>query len=215
MSDDNSDSLENCVEKMSAQIDEIHRRLTIVENLLKDLAPGFERFLKETSATLYKLRERYERDETLMLVEKIGDSIPTFIEILDMMNAMRGFLNDFRPSIQKIVEEVTPTVHSLRNSLEKDEIVDLLIKTGENSTVFNMLLDCFSGTEVQWMIKGMEASTIKSVKELQEKTLKSGTRNLFSPLKDPEMQKSFIFLMILTRNLLHGLTEAVDENSKK
>jgi len=133
--------------RMAEQIDEIYNKLILLETFLGDLSPGIEKISKETNTNVRELREKFEVDETVVLLKKMGDNIPTFIELLDTMKAVKGMMEDFAPASEKITKEVMPNVAMLRTSLEKDEVLLLLQKTGENINTFNKLLDVL--TELQ------------------------------------------------------------------
>jgi len=127
-------------EAMAAKIDEIHDRLRLIENLLSDLSPGLGKISKEIGPTISELREIYERDETLTLVKKAGDSIPTFVELLKLMEVAKGTIEDLTPALGKITKEISPVVKDIREVYERDETLDLVMKVGENIPTFLELL---------------------------------------------------------------------------
>jgi len=127
--------------RMAAQIDEIYNRLSFVDDLLTDLAPALEKISKETHETVKELREKFERDETLTLLKKVGDNIPTFVELLNVMEAVKGLMTDAAPAIGKITKETHETVKELREKFERDETLTLLKKVGDNIPTFVELLN--------------------------------------------------------------------------
>ncbi|MCX5719057.1 MAG: DUF1641 domain-containing protein [Nitrospirae bacterium] len=127
--------------KMAAQIDEIYNRFDLINNLVIDLSPALEKISKELSVTIRELRERFERDETLALIKKVGDNIPTFIQLLDWMEAAKGMIADVEPAIGKISKETHTTIRELRERFERDETLTLIKKVGDNIPTFITLLD--------------------------------------------------------------------------
>ncbi len=128
-------------EVMAAKIDEIYDRLKLIENLLTDLSPSFGKISKEIAPTVTELREIYEKDETLALVKKAGENIPTFLELLKLMEVMKGLVEDILPAVGKITKEISPTITELREIYEKDETLTLVKKAGENIPTFLELLN--------------------------------------------------------------------------
>ncbi|MEW6619545.1 MAG: DUF1641 domain-containing protein [bacterium] len=114
------------------QINELHRRFKIIENLITDITPGFERVCKETNPIVRELREKFERDETLTFVMRIGDSIPSFVRLLEVMNAVKGLLEDLSSVPDKISKETLPIVRELRERFERDETLKLIKQVGDN-----------------------------------------------------------------------------------
>lgn len=202
----------NSHERMAVQIDEIYSRLNTIENLIADLAPGFEKVSKETQTTIREMRERFERDETLTLIKKVGENIPTFINLLDVMVAAKGLAEDLYPAIEKISKETAPSIKMLRESFEKDETLQLIQKTGENIGAFNKLLnflasfetkeiDVLLGKETQCMIQGMGECAVKTMQQFAKEPPKPGLRKLISAIRDPDVQKGLLFLVTFARNM--------------
>src|SRR3990172_7943075 len=215
--------------RMAAQIDEIYNRLSLVEDLLTDLAPALEKISKETHETVNELREKFERDETLTLLKKVGDNIPTFVELLNVMEVVKGLMTDVSPAIGKISKETHETVNELRESFEKDEALQLLQKTGENINTFNKLLDFLgsfdrSGTldftlvnastkEIEYMLKGMLRCLSKAMQEIAAKPPQPGIRNLLSAIRNTEVQKGILLMTIFARYLPQSIYETIQEGA--
>ncbi|MDI6751589.1 MAG: DUF1641 domain-containing protein [bacterium] len=210
-------------ERMAVQINEIYDRLNTIESLIADLAPALEKITRETQPVAKELRERFERDETLTLIKKIGENIPTFVKLLDIMATTKGLVSDLYPAIEKISKEIAPSIKMLRESFEKDETLQLIQKTGENMGIFNKLLnflagfdtpemDTLFGKETQSMIKGIERCTAKAMQQLAKEPLKHGFRQLISAIRDPEVQKGLLFLLMFAKNMPECISETIKEN---
>lgn len=151
-------------EVMAAKIDEIYDRLSLIENLLVDLSPGFGKISKEIGPTIKDLREVYERDETLTLVKKAGENIPAFLELLNVMEAMKGLMEDLIPAVGKITKEVSPTIKDLREVYERDETLTLIKKAGENIPTLVTLVDLMQ--TMKGLIEDLMPAVGKITKEL-------------------------------------------------
>src|SRR3972149_4940809 len=175
--------------RMAAQIDEIYNRLSFVDDLLTDLAPALEKISKETHETVKELREKFERDETLTLLKKVGDNIPTFVELLNVMEAVKGLMTDAAPAIGKITKETHETVKELREKFERDETLTLLKKVGDNIPTFVELLNVMEAVkglmiDVSPAIGKITKETHETVKELREKFERDETLTLLKKVGD-------------------------------
>jgi uncharacterized protein YjgD (DUF1641 family) len=128
-------------EKLAAQIDEIYAKIDFIENLLNDLKPAFEKISKDIQPTIKDLREKFERDESLELIKKVGDNIPTFLTLMNLMGTVKGMLDDLAPVIEKISRDAHPTIKDLRERFEKEETLDLIKKVGDNIPTFLTLMN--------------------------------------------------------------------------
>jgi uncharacterized protein YjgD (DUF1641 family) len=216
---------------MAAQIDELYGKYKIIENFACDVMPGMEKMMKEINSTLNDLRIRFERDETLQLLKSIGDNIPTFVELLKIMQAFKGFADDVLPNSDKVMKEVTPTINALRYAYEKDETLELLVKTGDSIPIFIKLIDFLArfdksgdldftlgaafAKETEYMIRGMEKCAVRTMQQIMEKPLKPGLKNIFSALRDPEVQKGFVLMTTFARNMPQCMIETIEESGGK
>ncbi|MBF0519701.1 MAG: DUF1641 domain-containing protein [Nitrospirae bacterium] len=230
MAKKNTDVSSGGIEVVAAQVNDIHSRLKIIEGLVTDMVPAMEKITREIGETINDLRYRYERDETLELIKKVGDNIPTFIQMLDAMKAFKGFFEDIMPAVGTIIKEVTPAINSLRLLFERDETLELLLKTGENVPVFNKLLDFLNSfeksgdldftlktafaKETEFMIKGMEKCAVRTMQQLMEKPLKPGMLSLFTAIKDPEVQKGFVLMTTFAKNMPQCMLETIESSGE-
>jgi hypothetical protein len=226
----NTEAGVSSTEKMAAQVNDIHNRLSIMEGMYMDMVPAMEKITREIGDTLNSLRVRYERDETVELLKKVGDSIPTFIMMLDAMKAFKGFFEDIMPAVDTIMKEVTPAINSLRMAFEKDETLELLLKTGECMPSFIKLLDFLhnfdkeggldfaletaNAKETEVMMKGMEKCAVRTMQQLMEKPLKAGFMSLFKAMQDAEVQKGFILMTTFARNMPQCMLETIESSGE-
>ncbi len=152
----------NGTEKMAAQIDEIHSRISVLENLISDISPNIEKISKELSPTLNELRERFERDETLTLIKKLGDNIPTLITLINVLEGVKGMAEDFLPNIEKISKELSPTLNELRKRYESDDLIKLIKMAGDNIPTLITLINVLDG------VKGMGKDFLPNIEKISK-----------------------------------------------
>jgi nitrate reductase assembly molybdenum cofactor insertion protein NarJ len=148
------------IARMAQQMDEIYQRVTTIETFLSDLAPGIGNASKEVGETVNELRIRYERDETIELIKKVGDNIPTFVELLGVMNALKGMTTDFLPNIPKLLHELNDAISDLRVRFERDETLQLLKKVGDN---IPMMLELLTNMQA---IRGLVQDIVPSIQNV-------------------------------------------------
>ncbi|MBF0342637.1 MAG: DUF1641 domain-containing protein [Nitrospirae bacterium] len=221
------------IQKMGENIPIFLEGLKTMEHfasMFKDVMPTGEKIMKELTPTINALRYAFESEETLELILKTGENIPTFLEGLKMMEFAVGMFKDVMPMGEKVLTELTPTINMLRYAFEKDETLDLLQKTGENIPTFIKLLDFLahfeqsggldytlksaSVKETEYMIKGMEKCAVRTMQQLMERPLKPGMKSLFSSMMDPEVQKGFILLTTFARNMPQCMLETIEESEE-
>ncbi|MBF0458591.1 MAG: DUF1641 domain-containing protein [Nitrospirae bacterium] len=210
---------------------ELLKVMKAFKGFAEDVFPASDKMMKELTPAINTLRYAYEKDETLQLLKNVGDNIPTFIELLGVMKAFKGFAEDVFPASDKMMKELTPTINSLRYAYEKDETLELLQKTGDNIPTFIKLLDFLTvfdksgdldftlatafSKETEYMIKGMEKCAVRTMQQLIEKPLKPGFMNIFAALKDPEVQKGFVLMTTFARNMPQCMLETIEESGAR
>ncbi|KJU82917.1 protein containing DUF1641 [Candidatus Magnetobacterium bavaricum] len=209
---------------------EMIKTMEFLVGMFKDVYPAAEKITKELGPTINSLRYAFEREETLQLIQKTGENIPTFLEMIKTMEFLVGMFKDVYPATEKIMKELTPTINMMRYAYEKDETLTLLQKTGENIPTFIKLLDFLahfeqsggldytlksaSVKETEYMIKGMEKCAVRTMQQLMERPLKPGMKNLFSSMMDPEVQKGFILLTTFARNMPQCMLDTIAESEE-
>ncbi|MBF0541773.1 MAG: DUF1641 domain-containing protein [Nitrospirae bacterium] len=197
------------------------------KGLVTDLAPVAPKMVHELNDSINQLRNRFERDETFELMKKVGDNIPTFLQLIELLEAGKGLAVDLAPAASKMVHELTPAINTLRYALEKDEVLTLIKKAGDNLPVFIKLLDFverFNATgdldsnlnsllakETKYFLSGLEYSAVVTMKEFMDHPFEPGMKNVVSSLRDPDVQKGMVFMTTLLKNLHNHMLQTVSE----
>ncbi|HLC16433.1 MAG TPA: DUF1641 domain-containing protein, partial [Thermodesulfovibrionia bacterium] len=143
---------------------ELLSTMDAVKGMMTDMMPAVNNITHEVSSTVNDLRQRFERDETITLLKKVGDNIPTFVELLSTMDAVKGMMTDMMPAVNNITHEVSGTVNDLRQRFERDETVMILKHMGDNIPVFEELLSFIK--PVSGMVYDLLPAVDKITKEL-------------------------------------------------
>ena len=84
------------------------------KELAEDLAPELREAATDAREPMAQLRIALEREETLVLVRKLGENTDTFIELLDVLDASHGLLEDLVPELREAATETRDPIADLR-----------------------------------------------------------------------------------------------------
>jgi uncharacterized protein YjgD (DUF1641 family) len=157
------------------------------------------------------MRERFEREETLDLMKKVGDNIPVFLQLFDMMKVTQGMMEDMMPAVEKIMHDVQPVIKDMRERFEREETLELIYKLGDDIPVFLILLNLLSKKEMHYLIRGADKCAISAMQDIVSNPVQPGIKNLISAVMDPEVQKGLIMLTKFAKHLPKSINEAIAE----
>jgi uncharacterized protein YjgD (DUF1641 family) len=153
--------------------------MKIVQGMLVDLMPAVGKIADDAGPVIKDLRERFEREETLSLLMKVGDNIPFLVQVMGMMDIAKGLMIDLSPAVVKITHDVSPTITQLREKYEREETLEMIMKLGDDIPVLIILLDLLGKEEVPGILNKLGSllpvigKLVDSVNELN----KSGSLN--------------------------------------
>lgn len=133
------------LDESSEDIVELIELLQVVQDLSEDLTPEVKEVVYENREEIESLRSAFEKEETLVLLQKLGENSDNVIEMLDMLDAAQAFAEDLTPEVKKVVYENREVIEDLRESLEKEETIELLKKLGENTEGVLMTMELLDG----------------------------------------------------------------------
>jgi uncharacterized protein YjgD (DUF1641 family) len=100
---DNAEDLAELVELASA-----------TRGLAEELAPELREAATEARGPMAELRLALEREETLTLVRKLGENTDTFVELLDVLEATHGLVEEMVPELREAATESRDPIADLR-----------------------------------------------------------------------------------------------------
>ncbi|XGI82679.1 BspA family leucine-rich repeat surface protein [Halorutilales archaeon Cl-col2-1] len=136
------------LQKLGENSDNVIEMLDMLDagkDFAEDLAPEVKKVVYENREEIEKLRSAFEKEETLVLLQKLGENTDNVIEMLDMLDAAQAFAEDLTPEVKKVVYENREVIEDLRESLEKEETIELLKKLGENTEGVLMTMELLDG----------------------------------------------------------------------
>jgi uncharacterized protein YjgD (DUF1641 family) len=84
------------------------------KGLAEDLSPELREAVTDAREPMAQLRVALEREETLVLIRKFGENTETFIELLDLLEASHGLLEDLVPELREVADQTRDPIADLR-----------------------------------------------------------------------------------------------------
>ena len=136
------DKIDDNAEDLIALLD----ALDATQGLAEELVPELTDVARDNREPLRELRMAFEREETLVLLQKVGNNSERLVELLDVLEVSVGLTEDLTPELVTVVRENRATVERLRTAFEKEETVVLLERLGENADALIELLELLNVT---------------------------------------------------------------------
>ncbi|MGM0591934.1 MAG: DUF1641 domain-containing protein [Halobacteriota archaeon] len=138
---DDQTELARALEENDEELAELLRMLATTEELAADLAPELREAVRENREPIRELRLAFEREETLVLLGKVGDEADTLVELLDVLVAAKDLSDGLVPELRVAIQENREVIERLRNVLESKETLALLEQLGENAETLGEMLE--------------------------------------------------------------------------
>ncbi|MCL6471767.1 MAG: DUF1641 domain-containing protein [Firmicutes bacterium] len=137
------------LERLTANTGTLLELVSLMEafnDLRNQLEPQLKGMAKEVSPVLNKIKANIDKDETLLLLEKLTSSMGTMIELMSYMEALTDLKNQLEPQLKKMMAEISPAVTALRTFAEDEKTVKMAVG------MFNTLKDFAADEELQSVI---------------------------------------------------------------
>jgi len=138
---EDAEELRRLLDENAEQLSELLATLEAVQGLSADLAPELRRAVHENRDDLRDLRMALEREETLIVLQRLGHQSETLVALLDQLEVAEGIASDLAPEIRRAVAENRDVIRNLRSALENEDLVVLLERLGENADDLAELLE--------------------------------------------------------------------------
>ena len=87
---------------------------SVTRGLAEDLAPELRDAAADAREPVARLRVALEREETLVLLRRLGENTETFVELLDVLEASHGLLEELVPELREAAGDVRGPIADLR-----------------------------------------------------------------------------------------------------
>jgi uncharacterized protein YjgD (DUF1641 family) len=106
--------------------------VVVAQDLSAELVPELRTVAAENRGEIAQLRTAFEREETLVLLHRLGDNTDTFLDLLSTLEVASDALADVAPEDEAAAEAARADVHRLATAFDRAESVDALVALGEN-----------------------------------------------------------------------------------
>jgi uncharacterized protein YjgD (DUF1641 family) len=134
------------VEANADELRELIELVVVTKRLGDELTPEVRDAANEAREPMADVRLALEREETLRLVETVGNNAEDLAELVELASATRGLAEELVPELREAATDARGPMAELRLALEREETVTLVRKLGENTDTFVELLDVLEAT---------------------------------------------------------------------
>lgn len=138
--------LARTLEEHDEELAELLELLVVVQELSEDLAPELREAAHDSREPIAELRMALESEDTLVLVQRVGENADMLVELLETLEVADDLVSDLVPELQTIVRENRETIARLRIAVEREEMLVLLERLGENTDTIIELLELLDVT---------------------------------------------------------------------
>jgi len=183
---------EEAMETKIKHIDEINYLLDTTLNLVNELLPKLKELSEEVSPTLNSLRAKLDREETILLLEKLTDNIDTAVKLLDVVDRFRaeGTLDTLTNLISR--PAVSNMIHAFAE-LSDNEIEGV----AKSAVVLTKLMTKLADPKIIGLLDGMISAAIAC--NIEEPS-KIGTFGLISATRDEDVKRSTGIIIDFLKN---------------
>lgn len=88
--------------------------LVVAQEVTEDLLPELLVVVRENRAEVERLRAAFEREETVVLLERLGENAETLTELLELTDAATDLAADLVPEVVEVAQENRGDIENLR-----------------------------------------------------------------------------------------------------
>lgn len=147
LSDEEVAELAATLNENADELQELLELLSVLQETAADLAPEMRTAVRENREPLRDVRMAFEREETLVLLQQLGEHSEDLTELLGLLDATEGLASDLAPELRLAVRENRDVLSRLRMAVESEDMVVLIERLGENADVLAETLDLLDATE--------------------------------------------------------------------
>jgi uncharacterized protein YjgD (DUF1641 family) len=179
-------------------ISEINFFLETTLDLMEQLLPKLKELTEEVAPTVNSMRAKLDRDEIILLLEKVVGNIDTFLRMLEMLEVTKELTNQMTPMISRLSEEIMPAINRIRVNIDREETLILVEKLTENIEPAVRLMDLTQ--------KYRQDGTLDAFIELLSRPAMGNMIHTFASLSDEEIEGVAKSAIVMT-NLLTKLSQ--------
>jgi uncharacterized protein YjgD (DUF1641 family) len=147
LSDEEIAELTAALEENAEELRELLELLTALQATAEDLAPEMRRAVQENREPLRDVRTALEREETIVLLQQLGEHSEELTELLVLLESAEGLTRDLAPELRRAVRENRDSLRRVRVAVENEDLVVLVERLGENADALAETLDLLAAAQ--------------------------------------------------------------------
>lgn len=112
---------------------EVMSLLEGLNDLRAQIEPQLKLLAKETSPVLNSIKASIDREETMVLLERLSANTGTLLEAVGYLEALKDLTGQLEPQLKSLTKELGPSVNRIKANIDRDETL-LLIEKATSST---------------------------------------------------------------------------------
>jgi hypothetical protein len=217
------------VERLTANTNALLDLVTLLEatrDLATEMEPRLKMMMAEVNPYLTRIKTSLDKDETMLLIEKLAANTGTFIDMLSMLEALRDLVGQLESVKSGFIKDLKPKMDIVRMYIDDEEFWGLmnhmfvlkkefaklfedLVVEDEEGNISTPLVTTSVGMLREAMIvadnpafRNMVTATAKAVSETKKSDIKPMTvLGAISALRGKELQKALGFFVYLLRQI--------------
>jgi len=112
------------VEQLTANTGTILEVISLLEglnDLRQQLEPQLKGLAKEASPVFNSIKANLDRDETLLLVERLAANTGTLVEMISLLEGVNDLRQQLEPQLKLLAKEASPALTALRSFIDNDK----------------------------------------------------------------------------------------------
>jgi len=146
LSDEEVQRLAATLDRNADELRELLGMLTALQATAEDLAPEVRTAVRDNREPLRELRVAFEREETVVLLQQLGEHAEDLTDMLGLLEVADGLASDLTPELRRAVRENRDVLRRLRTAVENEDLVVLVERLGENADTLAETLDLLEAT---------------------------------------------------------------------
>ncbi|MEF8808094.1 DUF1641 domain-containing protein [Natronomonas sp.] len=147
LSDEELAELAAALDENADELRELLELLTALQATAEDLAPEMRRAVRENREPLREVRMAFEREETLVLLQQVGEHSEELTELLVLLETAEGLSRDLAPEVRRAVRENRDVLRRVRMAVENEDLVVLVERLGENADALAETLNLLAAAQ--------------------------------------------------------------------
>ncbi|MHB8841216.1 MAG: helical membrane plugin domain-containing protein [Candidatus Aquicultor sp.] len=154
-------------ERLSGNTGMLLEMLSLLEgldDLRRQLEPQLKALVHEVGPQMNAIKANLDRDETLVLLERLSANTGTLLELIGYLEAFKDMASQFEPQLKGLAHELSPRINAIKTNLDRDETFLLIERlTANTGTVLELVTYLEAMTDLKNQIEPQLKAMMKEM----------------------------------------------------